>query len=83
MAIAVPLVRNRFDIEGIAPEIRFIESDQISPAGEFRLIVSGDRLIIQRNTSGDYITGSDIINAADAEDVIVAPYRMVEAMMYG
>ena len=56
-AFAVPA---RAQIQSTAPELRFIESDQTAPLGRWRLIVTGDTFVIEKNTATakDYTTST-------------------------
>jgi hypothetical protein len=50
------------ELIGVAPELRFREADVALPNGLYRFIVSGDAVILQKNTaaSGDFSTFTEI-----------------------
>ena len=53
--------RANLRVEGPVPWIAFEEDDQTDPAGRWRIVATGDTLVLQRAATADFASFSDIL----------------------
>jgi len=54
-------------LEGPVPWLAFEEDDQVDPAGRFRIVVTGDTLILQRAATADFASFSNVIELVGSD----------------
>ncbi len=63
-------VKLLLELKGLAPELRFTESDQADPAGRYRLRLNAGVLVLEHATGGSWASDVDIITINPGNDRI-------------